>query len=182
MKKTCYFLLMLSLILVSCEREKSPEEQFDLSLIPGQYEGYTEVMESYDTIDGWILYNSIRRIPEYRSPPGSGYDYYIIEIQKAKENQYRLIFEPIDTILPTEIIVEITGFREHSKGSDIRADFRVIQNDLFKDTVLQTFYSGMDNYFSFDVLNFYWMSYNLTLKSKTQNNIVLRCEGSRWID
>ena len=169
-------------LITACE--KSPEARFDVSSIPGQYAGYSTVMESYyDTVSGMSETLEVRDIPE-RDPWGSVpcCPKYIVEIQKVKEYQYTFTFEPIDTILPNEITVEISGFREHSYD-EIRADIRVLENDLFKDTAFHGNIYGTYNQFTYCESE--WrptISYNLLLKCKSLDNTLLGCYGFRHYD
>ena len=182
MKNLATILSVFSIVVLITACEKSPEARFDLSSIPGQYEGWSDVSESYyDSVYEKIGWIQVRTIPEY-DPWGSVpcCPKYIVEIQKVKEYQYTFTFEPIDTILPNEITVEISGFREYSYDQ-IRADIRVLENDLFKDTAFNGNIYGTFNQFTY--CEGEWcsrISYNLLLKCKSQDNTLLHCYGFRY--
>src|SRR5210317_1989582 len=101
--------LFAALILLFTQCEKSSENRFDLSSVPGQYECLTNVWVPSDTTYGINQWEGVRIIPAWdTSFPCC--PTHIIEIQRAKENQFTLTFEPVDTLLPKEITVEIIGF------------------------------------------------------------------------
>ena len=170
--------LFAGLILFFTRCEKSPESRFDVSSIPGVYTCRTDVLVPYDTLDGMTTWEFARSIPA--SSPSSISPTHKVNIQKGKENQFILTFPAVDTLLPDELTVEITGFNEYS-WDEIQANIRVTENDLYKRTVLLRGTSDYFNWFRYSESAVSpRISFNLILKSKTLDNIVLECNGSRY--
>jgi hypothetical protein len=181
MKHLGTFLSIISIVVGITSCEESPEERFDLSSIPGQYEGRTEIWVPSDTSYGRTNWSLFRIIPEW-NPPSPCCQTHKIEIQKGKKNQFTLTFEPIDTLLPNEITVEKTGFHEYS-WDEIQADIKVTENNLFKDTALISNAAGYFNWFRYSESEvFPTITFNLYLKSKSLDNIILGCSGIRYYD
>lgn len=181
MKKLGTYLSVISIVIGISACEKSQEDIFDMSAIPGQYEGYTEVLApDSSAFKGWSM---VGRIPE-------NYDTkYINSIQKVKENQYTLTFGTSDTILPNKITFEISDFEEHSYN-EIDAYIKVLENDFWQRSSVRNFgmgngiynqfryCSGVTGYKSNNVINRY-MSFIFVLKSKTRDDITIVCHGYR---
>ena len=182
MKNLGTFLSIISTVVGISACEKSPEDIFDMSAIPGQYEGFTEVFAP-DTSGNSIGWSMVRRIPE-------NYDAkYINSIQKVKDNQYTLTFGNSNTILPNKITFEISKFEEHSYN-EIDAYIKILENDLWQLSGIFNFgmgngiynqfryNSGVTPYDSNKVIN-RSMSFIFVLKSKTRDDITVVCHGYR---
>jgi len=182
MKNLGTFLSIILIVVGISACEKSPEDIFDMSEIPGQYEGFTEVYapDSSDLFNGW---SRVGRIPE-------NYDAnYINSIEKVKGNQYTLTFGTSNTMLPNKITFEISKFEEHSYN-EIDAYINVLENDLWQRSSIFNFgmgngiynqfryNSGVTPYDSNKVIN-RSMSFIFVLKSKTRDDITVVCHGYR---
>ena len=100
----------------------------------------------------------------------------------GKNNQFTLTFQAADTLLPDELTVEITGFHEYS-WDEIQANIRVTANDLYKSTVLLRGTSDYFNWFRYSESAVSpTVEFNLLLKSKSLDNLVLECRGRRYYD
>ncbi|MCK5702481.1 MAG: hypothetical protein KAI29_15055 [Cyclobacteriaceae bacterium] len=176
MKNLGTFLSIISIVVGITACEKSPEDIFDMSAIPGQYEGYTEVLappDSSGNFSGGI--GVLRIIPENFDAK------YINSIQKVKENQYTLTFGTIDTILPNKITFKISEFEEHSYDQ-IDAYIKVLENDLWQ--LSNIFNWGMGNgiHNQFRYTDHEWnrtMQFIFVLKSKIRDDITIVCHGYR---
>ena len=174
-------LLSAALIFFFTRCEKSPENRFDLPSIPGRYTCTTDVLVPSDTLFEMISWGIVRTIPAWNTllpccPT------HIVEIHAGKNNQFTLTFQASDTLLPDELTVEITGFHEYS-WDEIQANIRVTANDLFRSTVLLPNTSDYVNWFRYsESAVFPTVSFNLLLKSKTLDNVVLECNGRRYYD
>jgi hypothetical protein len=174
MKTLTTFLSVISIVLGITACEESPEDIFDMSAIPGQYEGYTEVLApDLSAFHGWSM---VRRIPEDYNAKD------IYSIQKVKNNQYTLTFGSPDTILPEEITFELSGFWEpsyHQTGANIK----VLENDLWHRSNYYIAQYGMYNFYR-DYNQFFYtrryrteMSFIFVLKSETWDDITIVCYG-----
>ena len=179
MKTLTTFLSIISIVAVITACEKSlPELEFDLSLIPGQYNGINWVYEYYyDTVSGtYLVEHPGRRIPDM----SSGQIFCTVNIRRVKENHYAFAFEPIDTILPTELTYELIASRGYN-SYDATANLRGLENNLFRDSINSDMVSFGNNppCFYINELGFGKIWYKLVLISKTQDGIYLECSGSR---
>ena len=176
MKVVIKFLLFAlpGLLFTNCEwifreDDPNPEEQFDLSVIPGRYEGSTRI--------GYIVEDtSLVGLLQTRTI--HAYDHFI-DIRELGEKQYEISYDPVDTVLPNKITVRITGFSQHGY-KEPQANLEVLDNNLWSDTVTQTFYSGMDNYLRYDIL-LQRIYCDLFLKC-IQDNIILDSGWSKRLD
>ena len=173
--------LFAGLILLFTRCEKSPESRFDVSSIPGVYTCTTDVLVPSDTLFEMIRWGIARIIPAWDtlSPCCPT---HIVEIHMGKNNQFTLTFQAADTLLPDELTVEITGFHEYS-WDEIQANIRVTANDLYKSTVLLRGTSDYFNWFRYSESAVSpTVEFNLLLKSKSLDNLVLECRGRRYYD
>jgi hypothetical protein len=123
MKHLGTFLSIVSIVVGITACEKSPEDIFDMSGIPGQYKGYIDLYApDSSSLDEWSW---VKRIEH------ENYDANIYSIQKVKENQYTLTFGITDTILPDKITFEIFRFEEESSDV-IDAHIKLVENDILK--------------------------------------------------
>ena len=176
MKNSGTVLCVVSIILGIAACEKSPEDIFDISAIPGQYEGYTEVYAPDSS--GFMGWGEVRRIPvDYNAKD-------IYSIQKVNEKQYSLTFGSTDTILPDKITFEISSFEEQSYNQ-IDAYIKVVENDLWQLSFIFNFGmgNGIINQFRYDASeSMPAISFIFVLKSKTRDDITLECYGHRYYD
>ena len=174
MKNIAISLCFISIVVLITLCEKSPEKLFDLSLIPGQYSGSIHVsVFFYDTILERYVKDWGQVIPE------DPYAKHIIEIQKFRQNQYELIFDPVDTILPNDLVVEIIDF-QIDDWDEIRADFRVLENDSFIEDPSGHPYVP-HNYLQYSE-DYRRILLSIYLMSKTQDKITYHGFYQRWVD
>ena len=166
MRRTCYLLAILVIFIPSCEKKPTA---FDVSLLPGGYRSHAYVYRYTDSIWG-----SNSTIPPNYTHTHEG---YISEIMKISDNQYSISFMHTDPMLPDEIQVEITRFHEFSEGA-FKAYIKVTENEHFKDTILDQ--SLWEEYNWFRHLDYSsTVYYNITLKSKTQDDLIMECWGTK---
>ena len=147
MKNLGTFLSVISIVvgITACEKSPEvPEVEFDLSLIPGEYNSYTYVHGP----------NSVRRIPK-NSPQT-----YIMHVKKVKENLYAFEFGSKNPILPVEITVEITKFRDHYGWPT--AELRVLETDSMMEIGSHFMYSKQ----------YHWISYRQADLANPAMNLV----------
>ena len=129
------------LLLVACEEES--KYQFNLSYIPAIYNCDLRYLDASHTSN------------EFSEKS------FNVKVENARR-VYTFVFDSSFKFYMPDISVEVTGVREHSWHSDYRADFKILENGYFKDTVTQSFWSGMDNYFYYGPMNNHY-GFNLTL-------------------
>ena len=179
MKNLGTFLSIISIVVGITACEKSPEDIFDMSAIPGQYKGYISLYApDSSSLDGWSW---VRRIAE------SYYARDIYSIQKVKENQYTLTFGITDTILPNKITFEISWFEEESYDV-IDAHIKLVEDDIWQLSHVPFHggyvpflgYGGFHNQFRYiDLQGDHRMIFDLVLKRKDRDDITISCHGYR---
>lgn len=172
--------------MVSCE--KSPEKRFDHSVIPGQYTlGNAKECHFHGMNEGTYTISKTLHCSLFHCrqiPPDTIFgvnEQCNSEIYSVGE-KYTIKIDFNDPSLPTDILIELNekyearGIANH----ELYAYFNVLENDLYESIDCNTWASEEDYYFVYDARGDCWLTYELALKSKTQDSLVWDYWGRRW--